>query len=190
MSDITLHFCLSTSRPAHITQTYDDAKTFIPADSNGPQGGLLVLKQSQLNADVYVSKRVRRWEERLFLYLVLWSALIRVINQNSQDVVRWYGTTATVPLFARQLSSTGGARTSYNTAKEKVLRCSFKSKEVTLGGVILILLDLTSVSTSISTTSLSLISRMSEDVRRSSRQRPRNNKCLMILLSPLSVQIF
>ena len=30
-----------------------------------------VLKQSQLNADVYVSKRVRRREEKLFLYLVL-----------------------------------------------------------------------------------------------------------------------
>lgn len=83
-----------------------------------------------------------------------------------------------------------GRQNQQRTAKEKVPRCSFKSKEVTLGGVIWILLDLTSVSTSISTTSPGLISRISEDVRRSSRQRPQNNKCLMILLSLLSVQIF
>lgn len=187
MSYITLHFCLSTSRPAHITQTYDETKTFIPADSNGPQGGLLVLKQSQLNADELTSPSVRREAVSVFSSVIRTNPGHQSELSGCSPVVRHdsNGSSVCSSAFVHR-----GRQNQQRTAKEKVPRCSFKSKEVTLGGVILILLDLTSVSTSIATTSLSLISRMSEDVRRSSRQCPQNNKCLMILLSPLSVQIF
>lgn len=129
MSDITLHFCLSTSRPAHITQTYDDAKTFIPADSNGPQGGLLVLKQSQLNADEQTSPSVRREAVSVFSSVIRTNPGHQSELSGCSPVVRHdsNGSSVCSSAFVHR-----GRQNQQRTAKEKVPRCSFKSKEVTL----------------------------------------------------------
>ena len=122
-----------------------------------------------ISVELWCPRELR--EEQLFLN----SSVIRTnpghkselsVQQSAEDVVWWYGTTATVPLFAVQLVSTGGARTNNSTTTEKVPRWSFKSKQVTLGGVNWTYLDLTSVCMS----SLSWISQISEDVRRFSSE--------------------